>query len=199
MDFCLWDNALVEAKQSEAKIQNEFLGPDRITQGFGLKPGDHAADFGAGHGYFAIAMARLVGREGKVYALDIRQEALDIVRSRARAEALLMVECLRADLDIIGGSRLKDRFCDFVLISDILFQAEHRDMVAREAWRILREGGRMVMKEWDAVSGSSPVGPPPALRVKKDDARALALQAGFQFERDIPAGQDHYALLFIKK
>ena len=68
---------------------NNFLEPAAIVAGFGLRRGDHAADFGAGHGFFALAMARATGREGKVWAVDVQKSALDIVRSRAMAEHML--------------------------------------------------------------------------------------------------------------
>lgn len=183
-----------------AKTGGGFTDPERIVQSFGLKNGDHAADFGAGHGYFTLPLARAVGREGQVWAIDIRPEALDIIESRARREHLLNVVCVRADLDLPGGSGLREKFLDFVLIADILFQAERRDVLAREAWRCLRSGGRLAMIEWDsdAASGGG-LGPPQDLRVKKEDARALAVQAGFEPEQEFPAGRDHYGLLFIKK
>jgi hypothetical protein len=43
------------------------------------------------------------------------------------------------------------------------------------------------------------VGPPRELRIKKEDGRALAIQAGFEFDREFAAGPHHYGLLFVKK
>ncbi|OGZ97851.1 MAG: hypothetical protein A3B34_04125 [Candidatus Sungbacteria bacterium RIFCSPLOWO2_01_FULL_54_21] len=128
---------------------NNFLEPAAIVTGFGLRRGDHAADFGAGHGFFALAMARATGREGKVWAVDVQKSALDIVRSRAMAEHMLNLEYLCADLEESGSSGLPERFMDFVLIGNMLFQAEQRGEILREAWRCLRSGGRLAMIEWD--------------------------------------------------
>jgi len=179
-----------------------FLEPERIVQYFNLKPGDHVADFGAGHGYFTIPMARLVGGDGKVYALDIQKPVLDIIRSRAKVEHLLNIETIWADLEEPGGSKLKDKFIDLVVVSNILFQVEKKNEVLREAYRILREQGRLAIIEWEAASsGKSPkyqVGPPPALRIKKEVAKDLALQAGFELDREFEAGSYHYGLLFKK-
>ena len=105
---------------------NTFLEPDRIVRSFGLEAGDHVADFGAGHGYFTIPMARLVGGDGKVYTIDIQKSVLDIIRARAKVEHLLNIEPVWADLDEPGGSKLKDKFLDFVVIANILFQAEKK-------------------------------------------------------------------------
>ena len=218
---------------------NSFLEPQRIVAGFGLQRGDHAADFGAGHGFFTLAMAIAVGRDGKVWAVDIQKEALDMVRSRAMAEHLLNIEYLRADLEQPGTSGLPERFMDFVLIGNMLFQAQERGEVLREAWVCLRSKGRLAMIEWDVAvpilsvplpklpdvestipTGQSPtgavlgnfmqprqrdgnlgigtLGPPVAQRIKKQDAKSLAIGAGFEPDREFSAGPHHYGLLFMK-
>lgn len=194
--FCLCDNKSVQGEQ-DAKTSNSFLDPERIVAGFGLKKGDHVADFGAGHGYFTIPLARAVGGDGRVYAIDIQKPTLDIIRAKAGAEHLLNVEYVWADLDVLGGSRLKDKFLDFVLIADILFQAEDKQALAREAYRALASGGRMAMVEWEV--GNETIGPSPEARIKKEAGRALALQAGFEYDREFAAGSHHYGLLFVKK
>ncbi|MEK7082364.1 MAG: methyltransferase domain-containing protein [Patescibacteria group bacterium] len=190
-------------EQDGVKTRSDFLEPERIVAGFGLKKGDHVADFGAGHGYFTIPIARAVGGDGRVYAVDIQQSALDIVRARAQMEHLLNVEYVRADIDAPQGSRLKEKFLDFALIANVLFQSENRLAAAQEAYRILRSGGRLAVIEWEAA-GKSPsdsyaIGPHADLRVKKDDARSLCLQAGFEFDREFAAGSHHYGMLFVKR
>lgn len=173
-----------------------FLEPDRIVRSFGLEAGDHVADFGAGHGYFTIPMARLVGGDGKVYAVDIQKSVLDIIRARAKIEHLLNIEPVWADLDEPGGSKLKDKFIDFVVIANILFQAEKKEDLFREAYRILRQGGRLAAVEWNEVPTS--VGPPMNLRVKKEAAKSMALTSGLEFAKEFDAGSHHYGLLFKK-
>lgn len=210
-------------KEQNIKPSNSFLEPARIVQGFGVRQGDHIADFGAGHGYFTIPLARAVGPNGKVYAVDVQDAALDAIRSKAAFEHLLTIEYVRADLDRPGGSGLKDRYIDFVLMANVLFQTENKDMLLREAWRILRSGGRLAMIEWSAAEIARPleasprgdidagamystadnigsgIGPPAEARIKKDTARAAGLQAGFDYDREFAVGGHHYGLLFVKK
>lgn len=174
-----------------------FLEPDKIVKTFSLEKGDHVADFGAGHGYFSIPMARAVGGDGKVYALDIQKEILEIIRAKAKLEHLLNIETVWADVDEPGGSKIRDRFLDFALISNILFQAEKKKNLLSEAFRVLREGGRLAIIEWDMDLGD--LGPPRELRIKKEEAKALALGAGFEPDREFAAGNHHYGLLFVKK
>ena len=171
-----------------------FLDPNKIVAAFGFERGEHVADFGAGHGFFAIPMARAVGGDGIVYAIDIQKSVLDIVRSRARAEHLLNIQPVWADVEAAGGSRIKDRYIDFVLIANILFQAADKQAVIREAHRILREGGRLALIEWNEAP--APLGPPAALRMKKSTAVELCRNAGFSTMEEFDAGSHHYGLLF---
>jgi ubiquinone/menaquinone biosynthesis C-methylase UbiE len=78
-----------------------------------------------------MALARSVGNEGKVWAIDIQKPVLDIIRSRAKTEHLLNIEYVWADLEEPGRSGLAERFMDFVVIGNILFQAGRRDIVLR--------------------------------------------------------------------
>lgn len=197
-----------------------FLEPERIVQYFDLAKGDHVADFGAGHGYFTIPMAGVVGGDGKVYALDIQKSVLDIIRAKAKVEHLFNIEPIWADLERPGGSHLKDEFLDFVLIANIFFQVENRSPLLTEAFRILRKGGRLAAIEWDSPSqlfagaggrpeptdviikksgeGKTPLGPPLELRIRKDLTKKLAEEAGFALDREFEAGSQHYGLLFKK-
>ena len=176
--------------------QKSFAEPDRIIQYCDIKKGDYIADFGAGHGYFAIPLARKVGGDGKVYAIDIQRNVLDVIRSKAKLEHLLNIECIWADLDLPNGSKLKDGFVNFVLISNSLFQAENKAAYFFESARVLGENGRLVVIEWDDIP--TPLGPPVSQRVKKTTVRDLALRAGFSFDREFEAGSHHYGLLFYK-
>lgn len=175
-----------------------IIDPARIVANLGIKPGDHIADFGSGKGYFTIPAARLAGRDGKVYAIDIQDSALDEVRSRAAFEHILNIEYIRTDLDDHEGSHLRDQFIDLVIMANVLFQTEHRDVLLREAWRVLRGGGRLAMIEWDTAV-DSPLGPPLASRLKKEAVRGYAIQAGFEYDREFATGPYHYGLLFIKR
>lgn len=174
-----------------------FLHPERILRYLDIRPGMNVADFGAGAGHFSIPAARLVGENGKVYAIDIQKSSLDFIKSKANLEHLLRVETVWADLELPKGSRLLDNAVDLVIIANILFQSEKKSEVMREAWRILRSGGRLAILEWDETP--FPVGPPMMLRVQKSSAKRLAEEAGFALEKEFEAGSHHYGLLFKKR
>lgn len=173
-----------------------FLHPERIARYFDLRPGMVVADFGAGGGYFTIPAARLVGPEGKVFAIDIQKQSLDNIRSKAALEHLRHVEAVWADLESPRGSRLPNHTADFVIVANILFQIEKKQELFHEASRILKSSGRLAVLEWDETP--FPAGPPASLRAPKSSVRHSAEEAGFELEKEFEAGSHHYGLLFKK-
>src|SRR3989344_4977655 len=103
------------------------------------------ADFGSGAGYFTILLAQRVGEDGRVYALDIQESALDNVRVKAKAAGLENVETARSNLEVPGSSGLADSSQDMVLLAHILFQSEQKKEIIREAVRVLKSGGMLVV------------------------------------------------------
>src|SRR5438067_2494885 len=61
---------------------------DQLLKVLDLKPGMAVADVGAGSGYFTFPMARMVGPKGKVLAVDIQDEMLDLIRKRSKLHKL---------------------------------------------------------------------------------------------------------------
>ncbi len=198
-----------------------FINPRRVIENLRIAPGSRIADFGAGHGYFTIPLARAVGSEGAVYAIDIQKAALEVIRAKAKAEHLLKVEVIWSDLDREGGSTLKEKLVDWVFMSAILFQAEEKLTLLREAFRVLVSGGHLVIIEWEPEGArqlppvpshhgsqgshrhpdaprrlhSVDLGPPMHLRMPQDAVTNLAKQAGFSFERACEAGSHHYGII----
>ncbi len=187
---------LGDSPPSSASGRSSFLHPERVLGLLDIRPGMIVADFGAGGGYFSIAAARLVGEHGKIYAIDIQQQAIDLIKSKANLEHLLQLDTIWADLEFPAGSRLHAQSVDFVLVSNILFQAERKREIIAEAWRVLKPGGRLAILEWDEAP--FPAGPPMAMRVPREHALRLARDIGFQPERELDAGNHHYGLLFKK-
>ena len=171
-----------------------FMVPDAVATHFHLRFGDTVADLGAGSGHFARALSRLVGSEGKVYAVDIQRQLAETLVDTARKERLSNIEAIWGDLESIGGTKISDHTLDAALISNTLSMVEDKKVVLAEARRILRLGGKLFLIDWGEASGG--LGPAPHMIVSEEAAKALATEAGFVFERAFPSGEHHYGLSF---
>jgi len=158
-----------------------FVVPEEAVESFGLIPGAVVADFGCGSGHYSIAAAKKVGDLGKVYAIDIQKDLLGALKGAAKVNHLKNIEIVWANLDVPNGSKLQDASVDFVIISNILFQAEKKEEIAREALRILKQGGRVAVIEW-AVKGEPRLGREKN-KMPKQDVQTIFLQTGFKLEK----------------
>jgi len=173
-----------------------FMNPSVVVSQFGLKPGFRVADFGSGSGYFTIEMAKIVGGSGFISAVDILDSSLETIRAKAGLEGLRNIQTIRGNLEIIGGSGLANESQDIVLLANILFQNENKMAILKEAKRVLGPGGKLIIIDWEKGSGG--VGPPDEYRITKETLISLATQVGFRLEKEIPADQYHFGLIFRK-
>src|SRR5215813_772500 len=79
-------------ESDRARKRDEWQRPGEVMDALGAKAGRRVADIGCGSGYFTFRLAARVGAEGKVYAVDIDQEAINKVRQRKELEKLEQIE-----------------------------------------------------------------------------------------------------------
>ena len=176
--------------------QGGFTHPERVVQNLHIPEGARVADFGSGSGYFTLLIAKIVGRSGVVSAIDVQPKALDVVRTKAQDAGLSNIELIRANLEKEGGSGLNDASQDIVLLANILFQSQKKGAIIKEAHRVLRKGGELVMIDW---LPHTPFGPKDAgWKFSKEEGRQEAEAQGFQYVKEFPASINHWGL-FLKK
>jgi ubiquinone/menaquinone biosynthesis C-methylase UbiE len=174
-----------------------FAHPERNIAALGIRPGMRIADFGAGSGAYVLGIAERVQGLGHVYAIDVQQELLRRIKNEAHKRGYKNVEIIWGDLEKPGGSKLADRHIDFVLVSNLLFQVEAKEVMLSEAWRILAPSGMLAIIDWSESFGG--MGPVKKDVVKKEKAIELAGKCGFEFWQEFDAGAHHYGLLFRPK
>lgn len=117
--------------------------PERILAGL-LQPGQIAADFGCGPGYFTLELARQVGPKGKVFAVDLQTGMLDIVRDKAQAAGLQnRIIFHKAEPTRIG----LDQLMDFGLAFWMVHEVPDRKTFLVEVAGLLKPGGRFLVVE----------------------------------------------------
>ena len=173
-----------------------FTDPVKNLKAFDLRENMIVADLGAGSGFYTIPVAKMVPM-GKVYAIEIQKDFLTTVKNKAAEARLNNIECLLGNVEKIGGTKIKDGIVDAVIASNILFQVEDKDKFIKEAKRILKPGGKLLLIDW---SDSSPgIGSGIDKIIPKNKAREIFENRNFIWQRDIDAGMHHYGIILQNK
>ena len=127
---------------------------DQLIEFLAVKPGEIIADMGAGTGYFSIPLAQLVGPHGRVLAVDIQPEMLDILKARMKERGV-------SNVDLILGNatdpHLPDKAVDLVLMVDIYHELSHPWEMMQKICEALKPGGRVALVEYRAEDPSVPI------------------------------------------
>ncbi len=176
--------------------RDQLLDPKKILQEVGVKPRMVVADFGCGtHGYFALPAARLVGDGGLVYAIDVRKGVIENINYLINLENITNIKPVWADLEVEGSTKIRNDFVDLVLLINVLFQSKKQGAILKEAHRVLKKGGRILLIDWRK---NTPLGPSPDLWVDKREVMALAGRLGLEIEEEFDAGPYHFGVIFRK-
>lgn len=173
-----------------------FVDPAAVVSQLDLEPGSTVADFGCGSGFFSFEFSKKIGSEGIVHALDVLPAALEAVTSQAKNLMLPNVVTKRVNLENENGSGLVAESVDWVVLKDILFQNQRKDIILREVARVLRPGGHALIMEWNP--NETMVGPAKELRVSPEQLKTLLKDASLSVEREINVGGFHFGFV-IKK
>ena len=172
-----------------------FLNPEETIKQLNIQKNMQVVDFGCGAGYFVIPMAQAVVEDGKVYALDVLDTALESVRSKAKIQGLFNIVTKRCNLEVLNASGIENDSVDLVLLSNILFQSDNKLGIIKEAARILKKGGEMAIIDWRE---NQPMGPSKDLVVPIDNVGTMVEAEGLKFKDEIAVDKYHWGMIFIK-
>jgi ubiquinone/menaquinone biosynthesis C-methylase UbiE len=171
----------------------KFLNPTEILKKLELHREMIAVDFGSGSGGWSIPLAKKL-EDGKIYAIDLLQEPLSVLRSRAKLEKVSNIQTIQTNIEDETGFRLPDSSIDLILMTNLLFQVRERKGVFGKAKKMLKSGGRILVVDWKP---DSPQGPEEG-RVSEKEVENLAEESGLKLEKEFEAGIYHYGLVFKK-
>jgi ubiquinone/menaquinone biosynthesis C-methylase UbiE len=165
---------------------------DLLINNLPLVPDDVIADIGAGTGYFAFPMAARVP-EGRVLAVDIQQEMLDIVMARAQSTGIANVET------VLGSERdpgLAPNSVDLILIVDAYHEFSYPLEMGRGMAAALKPGGRLVLIEYRGEDLELMI--KPLHKMTEAQARKEMAAIGLTWERTESFLPTQHFMVFVK-
>lgn len=144
---------------AEWLIRNEREREERsslMLANLGIRPGMTVCDLGCGNGYHTLPLARMVGAAGRVYAVDIQPQMLEMLRARLEKED---VENVTPILGSVHNPRLPDGTIDLVLMVDVYHEFSHPQHMLEAIHRALAPDGLVVLVEFRAEDPNVPIKP----------------------------------------
>jgi SAM-dependent methyltransferase len=130
--------------------------PAKLMKALKIKPGMTVCDLGCGNGFYTLKLAREVGPEGKVLAVDIQKEMLDMLQKRADKEEAKNVHPI---LGTVIDPRLPDNSVDLILVVDVYHEMDHPVEMLAALRKSLSKTGRLVLVEFRAEDPNVPIKP----------------------------------------
>lgn len=121
--------------------------PYRVIEEAGIKPGMTVGDVGAGDGYFTFRLAERIGPDGRVYANDIDNRALQVVRDKCREEDIRNITVILGKED---DPLLPEKSLDIVLMVNVIHLVKNPSLFLKNIEKCLKPGGTLVIVQWDA-------------------------------------------------
>ncbi len=175
----------------EDPARDEYQKPEQTLDALELKAGETIADIGAGSGYFAFRIAKRVGATGRVYAVDISPEMVVHLNRRIRDAGVDNVTTVLAEpSDPLLPARSIDRF----FVCDTWHHIENRSDYLDKIRAALKPDGEIVIVDFH--KRELPFGPPPAMKIARDDVIGEMRQNGFRLSREFDFLPYQYFLVF---
>lgn len=154
---------------------------DEVLSDLSLKPGMIVADIGAGSGFFSRPLAKAVGPNGKVYAVDIQQGLLDYINKRDAEESIHNIQTVLGEFD---DPKIPARNVDLAFINDVLHHIEHRAAYLKALGAYIKPGGRVAIIEMNKDDPNTGHKNQPELLVARAEILQWMSDAGFKLAEE---------------
>lgn len=174
--------------RAEREVEED---PDALHRELALAPGQTACDIGAGNGYHTIRMARAVAPGGKVIAVDLQPQMLEMLRERVASERLDNVELVlasEADPALPAGT------CDLELLVDVYHELSDPEAMLAKLRTGLAPGGRIALVEFREEDPEVPI--KPEHRMSKAQVRRELEPRGFRLVHEYDGLPWQHLLIF---
>lgn len=126
------------------KERDQWQKPTELIARLQISKGSTVADIGCHEGYMSFKLAAAVGAEGKIYAVDVVQNKLDMLNDHAKERGITNIVTIKGDYD---NPKLPEGAIDAVIIIDTYHEMDDHDDILAHVYRALKPGGRLVICE----------------------------------------------------
>jgi predicted methyltransferase len=136
-----WKNVYSESAWAE---RDSWQHPEELIRQMNIKAGSQVADIGCHEGYMTIKLAKVVGSQGKVFAVEVDQSKLDKLKNHLADRKISNVSLVKGDYD---NPKLSAQSLDAVIILDTYHEMDDHDKILQHVKTALKPGGRLVICE----------------------------------------------------
>ncbi len=180
------------------KSSFDLIEADKVFTALALKKGSTFLDIACGAGNYTLAAAERIGVDGTAYAIDLWEEGVATLKSRAASRKLNNIRAMIGD---VGKSLpVEENSIDLCLMATVLhdlIEIKADRTALTETVRVLKSGGIFAVIEFKKIE--PPPGPPIHIRLSPEELRSLLEPYGFREEKQIDAGPYNYLALYTKK
>ena len=120
--------------------------PIRVMDEIGIKEGMTVADVGAGDGYFTFHLSERVGKEGRVYANDIDNRALQVIRDKCKKDGIKNISVILGEED---DPLLPAECVDLAIMVNVIHLVENPTVFLKNVAKCLKPEAKLVIVQWD--------------------------------------------------
>jgi ubiquinone/menaquinone biosynthesis C-methylase UbiE len=175
---------------------NSLLHVEKLLGEIGPLEGLCVAEFGPDrNGHLIFPLARVVGGAGHVFAVDLLPAVLQMIDSKRAHEAYVNVSCVRGDFERFEGVAIPNAKLDAIMVVNNLWCLKSIPGLLREAKRLLKRDGRLVLIDWQKEA-EHPVAPPMECRMSPAQVEKVFAEEGFAKDHDLTVNQVHWGMVF---
>ncbi|MCW5515240.1 class I SAM-dependent methyltransferase [Muriicola sp. Z0-33] len=137
-------NSNSQYSEDSWKERDEWMNVERLLNWAEVNTGGTVADIGCHEGYLSMHLAKKVGENGKVYAVDVREDRLEKLEDNASERKLQNIVTTLGDYD---DPKLPDNSMDVVFVIDAYHEMTEYQTILSHIHESLKPGGRVLILE----------------------------------------------------
>lgn len=138
------------------RVREEEEGPSKMRAELRVKPGMTVCDMGCGNGYHTLPLAGMVGEKGKVLAVDVQPQMIEMLKANIAAKGIKNIVPING---LYHDPKLPPNSCDMILLVDVYHEFSHPVQMLAAMRAALKADGQLVLVEFRAEDDDVPIKP----------------------------------------